>query len=182
MTSRWEYLIKPHGQEYNNTKKIAGVDLTVNATIENAQFVNRLGSVYVAPKGSEIPVGSLVVLHHNIFRTYLDMKGRKRKSNEYYRDGLYLVSEEKIYLYKDEENWKTTSNYCFVSPVDYLQSSDIYRDDKKEEKHVGVVRYVNSPLVSPGDTVAFKKNSEYRFDINEEKLYRMRVNDICVKL
>ena len=182
MISRWEYIVEPVGHEYKNTKTIAGVEFTVNATIENAQFVNRMGRVCVTPKGSEIKVGSLVILHHNVFRTYLDMKGRKRKSNEYYRDGLYLVSEEKIYLYNDGDDWKTTKGYCFVSPVDYLQSSDVYRDDKKEEKHVGVVRYINSPYVNTGDTVAFKKNSEYRFDINDEKLYRMRVNDICVKL
>ena len=40
----------------------------------------------------------------------------------------------------------------------------------------------SAKFVTAGDTVAFKKNSEYRFDINDEKLYRMRVNDICVKL
>ena len=36
--------------------------------------------------------------------------------------------------------------------------------------------------VKEGNKVNFTKDSEYEFIINDEKLYRMRVNDICTIL
>ena len=76
MNPRWNYLIKPEGKEYNNTKKIAGQDFIVNTTIEDAKFCESSGyCVCASPEGSEIKEGSRVVVHHNVFRTYLDMKG-----------------------------------------------------------------------------------------------------------
>lgn len=181
MTPRWDYLIAPHGQEYNNTKKIADVDLIINTSIEDAGFVNRLGIVCAVPNGGLIPQGSIVVLHHNVFRTYLDMRGQKRKSNEYFRDEKYLVSSSKIYMYNDGSGWKANEGYCFVSPVKYLQDSDLYRSDKKEEEHVGVIKHITHPSLNEGDKVGFTKNSEYEFEIDGEKLYRMTHNDLCLK-
>ena len=182
MTPRWDYLIQPYGKEYNNTKIIAELELTVNTSIEDATFVNRLGVVSAVPNGGQIPVGSIVVVHHNVFRTYLDMKGKKRKSNEYFRDGQYLVNPSKIYMYNEGEGWKTTEEYCFINPVDYIQDSDIYRSDKEKEEHVGIVRHGNINNVSHGDMIGFTKNSEYEFNIDGEKIYRMKNSDICIKI
>ena len=118
MTPRWDYLIKPYGKQYNNTKKIANLEFTVNTSIEDATFVNRLGIVCAVPNGGQIPLDSIVVVHHNVFRTYLDMKGRKRKSNEYFRDEQYLVNPNRIYMYNEGDGWKTTEEYCFINPID----------------------------------------------------------------
>lgn len=181
MTPRWDYLITPYGKEYNNTKTIANKEFIVNTTIEDAAFVNRLGVVSAVPSGGQIPLGSLVVVHHNVFRTYLDMRGEKRKSNEYFRDNQYLVNPSKIYMYADGDKWKTTEDYCFISPVDYMQNSEIYRSDKQKEEHVGVVRHGKIKNVDIGDMIGFTKNSEYQFNIQGEKLYRMKNNDICIK-
>lgn len=181
MNPRWDYLITPYGKAYNNTKSIANKDFVINTSIEDATFVNRLGLVCAVPNGGQIPVGSLVVVHHNVFRTYLDMKGNKRKSNEFFRDQYYLVDPSKIYLYADEESWKTTDGYCFISPVDYIQDSQIYRSDKEKEEHVGIIKYGSIPNVKENQTVGFTKNSEYEFEIDGEKLYRMKNSDICIK-
>jgi len=180
MIPRWDYLVKPLGDEHITTKKIAGVDFVINTSIEDAKYVNRLGVVLSAPEGAKIPVGSIVVVHHNVFRTYLDMKGEKRKSNEYFRDGKYLVPEFKIYLYNNGKGWEAPDEYCFVSPMDYVHDSDVYRSDKKEEEHVGLVKYSSAPGLNQGDKVGFTKNSEYEFTIDDEKLYRIRVQDICI--
>ena len=93
MKPRWDYLIKPYGEAYNNTKKIAGENFVINTSLEDATFVNRLGVVCAVPNGGQVPQGSIVVVHHNVFRTYLDMKGKKRKSNEYFRDILKLITK-----------------------------------------------------------------------------------------
>jgi hypothetical protein len=187
MNPRYGYLIEPLGSEYNNTKNIAGVDLVVNTTIEDAAFVNRIGVVVATPENcDQIKEGDIVVVHHNVFRTYLDMKGEQRKSNEYFRDGLYLVSPERIFLYKTNEgDWKTTNEYCFVRPVDYIQDGEFLRAQEKEE-HLGLLVYSNQKLFDlgliEGDTVAFTKNSEYEFTIEGDKLYRMQTRDICLTL
>lgn len=182
MKPRWDYLIKPQGKEYNNTKKIAGLDFVVNATIEDAKFVNRLGIVCASPKESEIKKGSVVVVHHNVFRTYLDMKGNKRKSNEYFRDDLYLVPEERIYMYDDGSGWKPTKDFCFISPIEYNQDGFLYRSDKQEEEHVGIINYIKDDSLKINDKIGFTKNSEYQFTIDKKKLYRMTKKDICAKL
>lgn len=182
MMPRWDYLIKPYGKEYNNIKKIANKDFIVNTSIESATFVNRLGVVCAVPSGGQIPLDSIVVVHHNVFRTYLDMKGNKRKSNEFFRENQYLVDPSKIYLYYENDVWKTTDGYCFISPIDYIQDQDIYRSDKEKEKHLGLMKHGNVSGVYEKDIVGFTKNSEYEFDIEGEKLYRMKNSDICIKL
>jgi len=181
MNPRWDYLITPYGKEYNNTKKIVGEELVVNTSLEDATFVNRLGVVSAVPNGGNIPLGSIVVVHHNVFRTYLDVKGNKRKSNEYFRDGKYLVNPNRIYMYFYEEEWKTTEGYCFINPIDYIQDQDIYRSDKSKEDHVGIVKHGKIKNVSDGDMIGFTKNSEYEFNINGDKMYRMKNSDICIK-
>jgi len=181
MKPRWSYLITPkNGKEYNNLKRIGDQDLVVNTSIEDASYVNRLGVVSAVPAhGANGPkVGDVVVVHHNVFRTYFDMKGNQRKSNEYFRDGQYLVSPERIYMYHDGEDWKCTEGYCFVRPIDYIQSGDLYRTEEKEEEHVGLVK--TSSIYEPGTRVGFTKNSEYQFDIEDEKVYRMREADLCI--
>ena len=182
MTPRYGHLISPSGSEYNNTKEVDGIDLVLNATIEDSKFVNRVGIVQQSID-EEIPSGSEVILHHNIFRTYLDMRGRKRKSNEYFRDSLYLVYPDRIYLFKSKDKWKATKQWCFVKPIDYIQDSEIIRTDK-EQKHTGIVVYSNSVLESKGITegslVGFTRNSEYEFEIDGEKMYRMQTDDICL--
>lgn len=179
MKPRWDYLIKPYGQAYNNTKKIAGENFVINTSMEDATFVNRLGVVCAVPSGGQVPLGSIVVVHHNVFRTYLDMKGKKRKSNEYFREDEYLVDPSKIYMYNEGDGWKTTEGFCFVNPIDYIQDSEIYRSDKQEEEHVGVIK--SSSIHAEGTKVAFTRNSEYEFTIDDEKTYRMKDSDICIK-
>lgn len=182
MTPRYGYLVSPLGSEYNNTKSIGGVDFVVNTTIEDASFVNRVG--IMNHSYGEIPEGSEVIVHHNVFRTYLDMKGKKRKSNEYFRDNAYLVSPERVYMYRPPgKEWRATNHWCFVRPIDYVQDSEILRTEK-EQKHTGEVVYSNSYLedkgIVSGSIVGFTKNSEYAFEIDGEKLYRMQTNDICL--
>ena len=182
MTPRYGHLITPLGSEYNNTKDVDGVELVLNTTIEDAAYVNRVG-ILKRSNDPEIPEGSEVIIHHNVFRTYLDMRGRKRKSNEYFRDSLYLVDPERVYLFKHKDRWKATRDWCFVKPIEYVQDSEIIRTDK-EQKHTGVVVYSNSVLESKGITegtlVGFTRNSEYEFEVDGEKMYRMQTNDICL--
>ena len=174
------YLIEPLGSEYINEKD----GIIINTGIENAKYVNRYGKLISKPyhDDSELSVGDICIVHHNCFRTYYDMKGRQKTSAEHFRDNLYLIPKEKIYLYKTKDVWKTFKEYCFVSPISYNQDNVLYRPDKVEEEHVGIVEYANSAYFKKGDKVGFVKNREYEFDVDGQKMYRMRNKDICVIL
>ena len=49
MKPRYAYLVKPVGSEHITTKKVGDEELTINATIEDAKYVNRVGEVIEAP-------------------------------------------------------------------------------------------------------------------------------------
>jgi hypothetical protein len=187
MKPRHQYLVRPLGEAYNNNKEIAGVKIVTNTSIEDAKFVNRIGVVVSVPINNteEISVGDRVVLHHNVFRTYLNMKGKKTKSNEYFRDGLYLVGSDRIFLYNSGDSWKTISNYCFVKPVEKVQDKSYIQIEKTQE-NTGELCFANDFLqsigLSDGQRVGFTKNSEYEFEIDGEKMYRMRNEDICLTI
>ena len=82
-------------------------------------------------------------------------------------------------MYDAGEGWKTTKDYCFVAPVDYIQDSDIYRTEEEKEKHVGLIRI--SSIYNSGEKIGYTRNSEYEFEIDGEKVYRMRHSDICIE-
>lgn len=188
MRSPYNFIIAPYGNErYNNTKEINGVEFIINTSLELAKYVNRLGVVLEIPtyyKG-DIQKGDVVIVHHNVFRIYHDMKGRQTNSPEYFRDGVYIVSPSRVYMYRRSEEWIPHSNFCFVKPIENKQEGIMY-DLDKEEKHTGILIYPNKELLdkgySKGDLIAFKKDSEYPFEIDGEKLYRMVTTDILLKL
>lgn len=188
MRSPYNFIISPIGDQYSNTKNIGGVEVTFNTSLDLAKYVNRVGVVIELPtyyKGN-IKVGDVVVVHHNIFRTYHDMKGRQTKSPEFFRDDLYIVSPDRIYLYKSNGIWRSNLNYCFVKPIARIQNELLHSTDK-EEKHVGVVVYPSSNQeenlnLKSGSFVAFTKNSEYEFEVDGEKIYRMYDRDVVIEL
>lgn len=183
MKSPHFFLIKPKGDEYQNDIEIAGQKITVNSTVEDHRHVNRFAEVLEVPIHYEGPIkkGDTLVVHHNIFRIYYDMKGRPRKSPNYFKEGVYLIEPLQFYLYHNGTEWNAVDEYCFVKPIDKENS---YLHEEGEEENTGVMVYSNQTLesrgVKSGDKVHFTKNSEYEFVVNDERIYRMNTRDICV--
>lgn len=188
MKSPYNFMLSPLGDNYSNVKNIAGTNITFNTSLDLAKYVNRIAVVIEIPmyyKG-DIKAGDLVVVHHNVFRTYHDMKGRQTKSPEFFRDDIYIVSQDRIYLYKSNGIWKSHLNYCFVKPIARIQN-ELLHSLEKEEKHIGVVVYPSKTQeeklkLNSGSIVAFTKNSEYEFEIEGEKIYRMYDRDVVIEL
>jgi hypothetical protein len=182
MKSPYYFIVKPIGGEYNNEIELSGQKVIVNSTVENHKHVNRYAEVVYLPgryKGS-ISVGDKIIVHHNIFRIYYDMRGRPKKSPNYFKDGLYFIDEYQFYLYNNGTKWNSVGDYCFVKPIDKENS---YLYEEGYEDNTGHVVYSNSILkdlgVLEGSKINFLKDSEYEFDIDGEILYRMRSSDIC---
>lgn len=174
------YLIKPKNNRYDNIKKIGDEELILNTEFSNHLFVSRSAIILETPSlfESNIENGDEVIVHHNIFRRWNDVKGNERNSKDYFKDDKYFCYPDQIFLYKKDNNWKAADGYCFVKP---LKNDNEYSIDK-EKSLQGIIKYKdNSDFINIGDKVGFTPWSEYEFIINEERLYRVMTKEISIK-
>jgi hypothetical protein len=171
------------GERYANTRG----DLIVSANEEDHRFSNREGEVIALPLGYDGPIaiGDTLLVHHNVFKYYNDMKGRQRSGRSFLRDDMFLVDFDQFYMYRSlTSGWTAHDRYCFVQPVP-PQESTIFKP-LTEEPLVGIMKYPNDYLssqgIASGDTVTFKPESEYEFIVDGEKLYRMFDHQITCKI
>ena len=82
MKSIYNFVVKPKGERYNNTKKLDGGELILNTEIYNHQYVNRIGKIISTPKmlETDLQPGDEIILHHNVFRRWHNVKGIEKNS------------------------------------------------------------------------------------------------------
>ena len=184
MKSVFSFIVRPvNGDRYNNKVKVGDKDLILNTQIESFKSVNNFAEVVSVPLAytTDIKVGYIVVIHHNVFRKFYDIRGKIKNSRAYFKDDLYFCDLDQIYLYKTDAEWKSFGDRCFIKPlknIDYLKLD-------KEQKLIGILKYGNSSLnklkINPGDLVGYTPYGEYDFIIDGERLYCMKSNDIVIK-
>jgi hypothetical protein len=185
MKSPFYFLIEPYGDEYQNTIEIAGKEVIVNSSVENHKHVNRFAKVLQTPihYTGDIKNGDIIIVHHNVFRIYYDMKGRAKKSPNFLKDNIYIIEPFQFYMYHNGKEWCSVDNWCFVKPAD---KEHMYLYEEGLEENTGFLKYGNQALqkrgVSKGEKVKFSKNSEYEFFVDGEMLYRMHTRDIIATL
>ena len=178
MKSLYYFIVKPLNTRYDNTRTVAGSDLIINTGIEDHKFISKKAVVVSTPAAyaTKINIGDELYIHHNIFRRWYDQKGKERNSSTYFKDDLYFVSLEQIYMY----NLKPHLDYCFVKP---LKNQSVL-ENRKEQPNVGIVKYSNKSLealgITPETLITFTPNSEFEFIIEGERLYCMKSNDIAL--
>jgi len=183
MKALYRFLVEPVGERYNNVKKIGDKNLLLNTEISNHQYVNRIGKVLACPINikTEIKEGDNVIVHHNVFRRFYDIRGNEKNSAAYYTEDKYFCADDQIFLYQRKGKWYAPDNYCFVQPI--KEKDEL--STEKEKPLVGIMRYPNKQLVesgiSKGDIVGFTPSSEYEFIIENKKLYRVFSNQITIK-
>ncbi len=183
MKSLYDFIIKPLGDRYENELKVGDKTLVLNTKIESFKSVNNLAIVVETPKAfkTDIKKGDIIVIHHNVFRVFYDIKGVKKNSRSFFKDNLYFCAIDQIYLYKNTGDWKSFGDRCFVMP---LKNKDSLRLNK-EQKLIGILKYGNKSLdalkINPGDVVGFTPNSEWDFIIDNQRVYCMKSNDIVIK-
>ena len=89
-----DFIIEPIGDRYNNSVRVDDKELILNTEIFNHQYINRLAIVIATPLlfQSPVKVGDEVIVHHNVFRRWHDVKGRERNSRSYFKENKYIVS------------------------------------------------------------------------------------------
>jgi len=172
-----EFVISPIGERYNNSKKVGDKDLILNTEVFNHQYVNRLAKVIATPLlfPSPIDVGDEIIVHHNVFRRWHDVKGREKNSRSYWKDNKYIISADQIFLYK-QEYWKAMPGFSFVKPIKAINKFNI----EKERPLMGVIKYSDGSF-NKQELIGFKPSSEYEFVIDGERLYRVLNKFITIK-
>lgn len=183
MQSLFNYIISTKNR-YNNKVHVGDKELIVNTEVTERDyvFVNRIGTIINVPASAEaiLKKNDEVIVHHNIFRRWLNQQGIEKDSSSFLSENEYFVAEDQIFAYKRNNKWECLPNYCFVKPL--------YQDDewglKTDENLKGILTYSNDILsgtgISIGDVVGFTPDSEYEFNIEGEKLYRILSNHITI--
>ena len=185
MQGLFNFIVQPKNGRYDNEVSIGDKKLIVNKTMDDHKYVNRIGIVKSIPIVGEtnIKVGDEVIVHHNVFRRFYDVKGREKNSTSYFKEDLYFCYSDQIFLYKQNNEWKAPFDFCFVKPI--KENKKQLLQENKERLGVGVLKYGNSSLedfkIYEGDLIGFTPNSEYEFIINNDRLYRMFTRNITIK-
>ena len=183
MRSVYDFIIKPVGKRYDNEIKVGEHTLITNSSIESFKHVNNIAEVVETPVAFATPIrkGDLIMVHHNVFRVFYDMKGIKKNSRSFLKDDLFFCAVDQVYLYKRKDTWKSFGDRCFVAPV---KNKDLLSTDKLAGL-IGILKIGNSSLeesgINPGDIVGFTPNSEWEFVVNSQLMYCMKSNDIVIK-
>ena len=180
MRSPFNYIIETE-QRYNNKVDVDGVELVVNTEIteRDAIFVNRHAIIRSTPiVGGALKVGDEVIVHHNVFRRMVDMRGKETDSGSFLGENQALVFHDQIFAYKREGKWHACEGYCFVEPRENeetfingnvaLLSGHIWLADER----------LKSQGANEGDLVGFTPNSEYEFYIDNKLYYRILSNHV----
>ena len=184
MKSLYDFIVKPYNEKrYDNSIKVGNAELVLNTKIESFKSVNNIAEVVAVPLAykTNIKVGDKIIIHHNVFRVFYDIRGKKKNSRSMFIDGQFFVAPDQIYMYGDFGNWKAFGDRCFVMPLKNNDPLSL----KKERKLIGILKYGNSSLnklkINPGDLVGYKPYGEYDFIVDGQRLYCMKSNDIVIK-
>ena len=177
MNAYKDYIISPIGDRYNNSIRVNNKELILNTEIFNHQYINRHAKIIATPLLFQSPlnVGDEVIVHHNVFRRWHDVKGKERNSRSYWKEDKYIISEDQIFLYK-KDNWVAMPGYSFVKPLKSINNYNI----EDERPLMGIVKYSDGSR-NKEELVGFTPNSEYEFVVNGERLYRVLNKFITIK-
>ena len=183
MKSLFNFIVEPVGQRYNNEVKVGDKSLIINTQIETFKAINNIAKVIEIPLSYKTPikVGDLIMIHHNVFRRWYNMRGEEKNSKSYFKDNKYFVQLDQVYLYKKTNEWKSFGNRCFIAPL----KDTVEIHNWTEQSLIGMLKYGNSSLevlgINEGDLVGYKPLGEYEFNVDGKRLYCMKSNDIVIK-
>lgn len=186
------YLIVEVDTTYINEKSFDDKSIITNSTIEDVSSIQREAVVVSAPEYTILNTGDKVIVHHNIFRSKYNYKGNLTPSDYHIEGNIYFVPLSEVFMYNtpSDSYYKAIDPFVFVEPIKLDESENflvgIKSRYKGKEHRVGFIKHINKNLLDQGlnigDKVAFKKNSEYEFNIQGNLLYKMKTSDILLKL
>jgi hypothetical protein len=171
MKSVHDFLITPAGERYNN---ISESGLILNTEMQNHNYVNREAIVLSCPvlgNDTGIEVGDRILVHHNIFRRFRDVRGIEKNSRAYFQEDKFFCPKDQVYMVDKGNGWEALPGFTFVQPI---TDTRLFATDK-ELPLWGIVAYSdkNEPNVNEEDIVSFAPSSEFEFIVDNKKVYRI---------
>ena len=178
MKSVYNFVVTPKGKRYNNSKKVGDSELILNTEVYNHQYVNKEAIVISIPiiGNTDIKPGDTVIVHHNIFRRWHNVKGIEKNSRAYFNESTYFINHDQIFLYKRKDRWIAPKGYCFIKPLKAIDQFNI----ESEKPLQGIVKYSDG-TVEVGDLIGYKPKTQSEFIVDGERLYRVLSNLITIK-
>mgnify|MGYP003634785184 FL=1 len=183
MKSVYNFVVTPKGERYNNKKKIGDSELILNTEIYNHKYVNRIAKIISTPitAQTDLKPGDEVIVHHNVFRRWHNVKGIEKNSRSYFDENTYIINSDQIFLVKycnsfSDNKWYAPMGYCFIKPIKNIDDFNI----ESERPLMGVVKYSDG-TVKEGDLIGYKPKTECEFMVDGERLYRVLSNLITIK-
>ena len=178
MKSVYNFVVTPRGERYNNKKKVGDSEVILNTEIYNHQYVNREATVISTPiiGDTNIKPGDTVVVHHNVFRRWHNIKGVEKNSRSYFNESTYMITFDQIFLYKRDKKWIAPKGYCFVKPLKAIDKFNV----ESEKPLQGIVKYSDG-TIETGDLVGYVPRTQSEFIVDGERLYRVLSNLITIK-
>lgn len=187
MKSPHSFIVRPIGnRRYDNIKKIGSVDFITSTSEEDHTVSNRYAEVVETPINytGEVKKGDTLLVHHNVFKFYNDMYGKRKSGKSFFKEDLFFIDPDQFFLFKRGDKWHGYDKYCFVKPGKVRDS--FLKKSGTVEPLIGTLIYSNAQLkkkgLKEGDVVSYQPDSEYAFKVDGETLYRMFTNNITLKL
>ena len=188
MKSPFYFIVHPYnGRRYDNVKSSGGVELITSVSEDDYTASNRFAIVDSVPVGydGDIEPGDVLLVHHNVFKFYYDMRGVQRSDRSFFKDNVFFVDKDQFFLYKKSDGiWRTHDKYCFVKGIPPVEAHIM--SFSREESLMGEMIYLNKKAINmglkKGDIVAFPPKSTYEFRIDGEIMYRLYDSHIIMKV
>ncbi len=166
-----DFLITPKGARYKNESESG---LILNTEMQNHNYVNREAIVLSCPilnSSSGIEPGDTILIHHNIFRRFRDVRGEEKNSRAFFSEDKYFCPLDQIYMVDKGNGWEALPGYTFVQPI---QETRQFKDGK-ELPLWGIVTHADKdqPEIKVDDVVSFEPSSEFEFVVDNKKVYRI---------
>ena len=178
MNSVFDFIVKPFTKRNNNKIEVDGSELILNTEMQNHQYVSRYGIVVSTPLAyfSEIKPGDEIIVHHNVFRRFYDVRGKEKNSRSYFKENLFFVQQDQVYAYKRNGEWRAVKGFSFIKPLHNFDSMQL----SNEIIGKGIVKHSDG-YIEKDTLVSFKPGCEYEFFIENERLYRVPNKFITIK-
>jgi len=166
-----------------------GVKLWLDTEIDRAKNARQYGTVKSVPENLnrfkrfkdevDIKEGDKIWFHHFVVEesSKIDLFG----------ENVYMLPYEQIFAVEREGELLPTNDFVFIKPdVKQRESSILHTSEDGElSKKTGTVVYTckdgERMGLDKGDRIFFK-SAPYDMDVNGEKLYRLRADNILAKL
>jgi hypothetical protein len=176
------FIVKPKDGLQYVQKKTSGI--IESASIEDVSNIQRVGVVVKLPSNYKgiAKEGDECILNHNVFRIYYNDKGVPVYSDNYFKDDLFYVEPERIYMIIRNGKKIAFDEFVFVKPL----IENRFMEGDVDVRQVGILQYGNRITeqkgIKEGETVLFKVYGEHQYEIDNQILYRMATSHILAVL